>query len=166
MKHWLVVGLAVLAVCISGCSKPTDPAPAVPTATAVVVVATATSTPTAGGGGLPTPTPFPTFTPIPTITPGGTTYTVMYEIITTDTNWVQFTYLDNYNAYPTNIASGPWTQTVTMNSGFKTELVCAYTGPNPLSAAVTVNIYVNAALVATQSRTGVVPAFTTEYWLP
>lgn len=154
MKRFLIVGLAIAALAASGCSKPTDPSPA-PTATPVVLP-TATFTPTAGGGGLPTPTP----------TPGGTTCTFRYEITTANTNWVQFTYLDNYNAYPTNIAGGPWSQTVTMNSGFKTEPVCAYTGPNPLIAAVTVNIYVNGTLAATQSRTGAVPAFATEYWLP
>lgn len=164
MKRWLVAGLAMTVFTIAGCSKPTDPAP-VPTATPVVA-ATATFTPTAGGDPLPTATPVtPAPTPVPTATPGGTAYSVMYEVTATDTNWVQFTYLDNYSSYPTNITSGTWSTTVTMNSGFKAEVVCAYTGVVG-TPAVTVNIYVNSVLQTTQSRSGMVPAFTTEYWLP
>jgi hypothetical protein len=173
MKQWLIACLIAVSFTVSGCGpKPTDPVPD-PTATPVppIVVATATATATAGGGTFPTPlptaTPVPTVVPTPVPTPGGTAFTVRYEVVATGTTQVNLTYLDDYNSYPIVLASGTWTQTVTMHSGFETMLIVAHFGMTA-GATTTATIYVDGTAVATDSRTGITsgPAYTISYWLP
>ncbi len=169
MKQWLMACLFLTALVVSGCSpNPTEPEPD-PTATPIPPRATATATPISGGG-LPTPTPAPTPgvspSPTPAPTPGGTAYTVRYEVISDNANVGSFTYLDNYASYNVTLAPGTWTETVTMNAGFKTSIILAYGSTTP-PFSVTANIYVNGEVKATETRSGSIPGnFTLEYWLP
>lgn len=144
---------------VTGCAKnPTDPNPA-------TGVSTPTATPIPGGGLVPTATPTPGGSATPT--PGSGTYTVKYEVISTGATSINITYLDsNTTSASQAIGGGTWETTVTISSGYETQIIGAYAAIVSPSPTLTLNIYVNGILRATNSLSGIGAAITASYWLP
>jgi hypothetical protein len=157
MKPWSVIMAIVLAGSLSACSKNPTGSSTDPTPTRTPVPAHATATPThIPGGGV-----------LPTVTPGGTVYTVKYEIIGTSVSSYNLTYLDSDTTSKslTGVPGGTWSQTVSLSAGYEAVLIVAYL-PASVSPSVTLNIYVNGIVKSTLTQNGIGPAMTCSYWLP
>ncbi|NTV51909.1 MAG: hypothetical protein HGA76_02680 [Candidatus Firestonebacteria bacterium] len=171
MKTWLALGILLVAVMFTGCSK-SNPAAASTDPTATVVppaaaTATATATPVPGGGVGATVTPTAGGTPIATATPRGGTYTVKYEVTTAGVSSSNITYLDSdtTSASVLGVPAGTWSQTVTLGSGFEAQMIIAF-APATASPSMVGKIFVDGVEVISDSRSAPSPAVTISYWLP